>query len=372
MATATIGDAVWSEQNTTPDAIEGALRELLAERSKLNQHAENGGLAPARVLNMLVFVESEYDGEIAERLRGVGRYHASRTIVLSYERDREELDARVSIASGGDRGPGEPALLRETAIVQIGERHLDDLTTIADPLVISDLPTLLWSPHRHSEAADALLALAQATLIDSIEEPVWSAAIERACRLSEQAYVVDLAWLRSTPWRERVAATFDPVRMRAELSSLELLEIRHHPASTVAAMLFVGWLASRLGWELDPAEIEGRAGPDGALSSGARTRDGERVELRLRAAAELRVPGLAGMRLRSRSGLQIDLDRGPGGLRERRRDRHENEREWTLLGASRGEGGILGEGIRQALLRDPAYLPALSAARTMLPEATPA
>ena len=29
---------------------------------------------------------------------------------------------------------------------------------------------------------------------------------------------------------------------------------------------------------------------------------------------------------------------------------------------SRGEGGILGEGIRQALLRDPTYKPALAAA----------
>ncbi len=59
---------------------------------------------------------------------------------------------------------------------------------------------------------------------------------------------------------------------------------------------------------------------------------------------------------------------GPGGLHERRRDAHGAEREWTLLGASRGEGGILGEGIRQALLRDPTYLPALHAAQAMLPQ----
>ena len=42
------------------------------------------------------------------------------------------------------------------------------------------------------------------------------------------------------------------------------------------------------------------------------------------------------------------------------------EREWTILGASRGEQGVLGEGIRQALLRDPTYVPALHAARAML------
>jgi hypothetical protein len=37
-----------------------------------------------------------------------------------------------------------------------------------------------------------------------------------------------------------------------------------------------------------------------------------------------------------------------------------------VLGASRGESGILGEGIRQALLRDPAYRRALERARAML------
>ncbi len=360
-----VSDAVWSEENTTPDAIEAALRELLAEK-----HAENGGYVPARVLNMLVFVESDYSGEIANRLRGVGRYHASRTVVLSYEPHRERLNARVSVASEGEPGPEEVAPLRETAIVEIGERHLDDLPTIADPLVVSDLPTLLWSPHRHPEAADVLLGLAQATLIDSIEEPSWSEAIERACALSELLYVVDLAWLRSTPWRERLAATFDPASMRPELDSLSTLTIRHHPDSTVAAMLFAGWLASRLHWELGHSRVEGRTGFDGALIGRARAPRGPAdIELRLQEDPELRVPGLAGIRLSSDSGLALSLDRGPGGLHARRRERDGAERTWTLLGASRGEGGILGEGIRQALLRDPTYRPALQAARAMLPQA---
>jgi glucose-6-phosphate dehydrogenase assembly protein OpcA len=366
-----LSDAVWSAEGTTPDAIEAALRRLLSEA-----HAENGVLVPARVLNMVVFVESDRSGEIASRLRGVGRYHASRTVVLSYRRSRERLSARVSVAAEGEPGPDEPALLRETAVVEIGERHLDDLPTIADPLVITDLPTLLWSPHRHHREADALLGLAQATLIDSVEEPDWHGAIERACALSERAYVVDLAWLRSTPWRERVAATFDPARMRPELHGLRSLTIRHHPHSTVAAMLFVGWLASRLGWELRHARIEGRADADAVLVGIAHAGE-TKIELRLQVAPELSVPGLAGVHLSTGSGLRLSLDRGPGGLHEQRcqpaagapTGREETvERAWTLLGASRGEGGILGEGIRQALLRDPTYLPALHAARSMLPE----
>ena len=53
-------------------------------------------------------------------------------------------------------------LLHETVVVELGERHLDDLVTIVDPLVVSDLPTLLWSPHGHPEAVRALLPLSQA------------------------------------------------------------------------------------------------------------------------------------------------------------------------------------------------------------------
>jgi glucose-6-phosphate dehydrogenase assembly protein OpcA len=356
-------DAVWSEEGTTPDRIEAALRTLLVER-----HAESGSFVPARVLNMIAFVDDEWSGEIANRLRGVGRYAASRLIVLSYDRKRERLDARASVASDGDPTPGQLALLRETVIVRLGERHLDDLPTIADPLVVTDLPTLLWSPHGHHEAIEALLGLAQATLIDSIDEPVWRDALDLASKLSERLYVVDLAWLRSTPWRERVAAAFDPPAMRPELDRLTGVTVRHHPDSTVAAMLLLGWLASRLGWKLDHAEIVSSDRREGVLGGTAHA-DGHDVKLELKADPSLSVPGLAGVSLHTASSLSLHLDRGPGGLHMRRIDRDGREREWTLLGASRGESGILGEGIRQALLRDQTYGPALAAAQEMLPDA---
>jgi glucose-6-phosphate dehydrogenase assembly protein OpcA len=351
-----VSDAVWSAQGTTPDAIEAALRELLKER-----HTENGGYAPARVLNMVAFVDREWSGEVANRLRGVGRYHASRTIVLSYDHKRTQLDAHASVASDGDPAPGELALLRETVVVEIGERHLDDLLTIVDPLVVSDMPTLLWSPHGHAEAVDALLSLAQAVLLDSIDEPVWREAVERAEELSRRAYVVDLAWLRSMPWRERIASTFDPREMRPELERIAALNVRHHPESTVAAVLLVGWLASRLGWETSPLIAR-----EGALA-GSASAHRQDVALTLERDPEQTVRGLAGLTLRTASGLELSLDRAPGGLRAHRRDAGGGEHEWTILGASRGEAGVLGEGIRQALLRDPTYVPALRAAQAMLP-----
>ncbi len=355
-------DAVWSAQGTTPDAIEAALRELLVAR-----HAENGGYAPARALNMIAFVDRQWSGEIANRLRGVGRYHASRLIVLSYEPSRERLDARATVASEGDPRPGELSLLRETVVVEIGDRHLDDLLTIADPLVVSDLLTLLWSPHGHHEIVRELLPLAQAVLLDSVDQPDPREAIAQAQALAREAYVVDLAWLRSTPWRERLATVFDPPDMRRQLHTLSSVSIRHHPDSAISAMLLLGWLSSRLGWELSPLV----AHDGGALSGSAHGRRQD-IVLRLTATPEQQVRGLAGLELDTAAGLHLRLDRGPGGLHAYRRwpisDRpHGNERAWTMLGASRGEAGVLGEGIRQALLRDPTYGPALAAAAEVVP-----
>lgn len=348
-------DVVWSAQGTAPDVIEAALRDLLVE-----QHARSANYVPARVLNMIAFVEAAWSGEIANRLSGVGRYHASRLLVLSYEPRRDRLDARVTIATE-ERAPGELGLLHETVVVQLGDRHLDDLPTIADPLVVTDLPTLLWSPHGHTDAVDALLPLAQAVLVDSVDEPVWRDAIDRACALSERAYVVDLAWLRSTPWRERIAATFDPPSRRTELGAITQVAVRHHPASTVAGMLLLGWLGSRLGWQVEPLLGHGET-----LMGKAHARRHD-VALRLQPAPEQEVRGLAGLTLATAAGRQLTLDRGPGGLHASSHERDGHERSWTVLGASRGEGGILGEGIRQALLRDPTYLPALRTSQAMLP-----
>jgi hypothetical protein len=90
------------------------------------------------------------------------------------------------------------------------------------------------------------------------------------------------------------------------------------------------------------------------------------VKLHLEPDETMNAPGLAGITIETASGHSISLDRGAGGLTACRTDRKGRDWKWTVMGASRGEAGILGEGIRQALLRDKSYGPALKAARMML------
>jgi len=314
---------------------------------------------PARVLNLVTIVDREWRGEIENRLEKVGQFHPSRTILCAVEPRRKTLDAWVSLGSE-DVEEGDFSLGFERVILECGPDHLKHLGTVVDPLVVPDLATVVWSPHHHPEGVDALLHLAQVVLLDSIEEPTMEDGVNRAGELSEKVYVVDLAWLRSTPWRERVSATFDPPQIRPELYSISAVTARHRPDSASSGLLFFGWLASRLGWKPGAVIHQG-----GSVHGNAKAGRHE-VKLKLEPDETMESPGLAGVTIETAQGTSFSLNRGPGGLTAVRRDRKGKESEWKIMGASRGESGILGEGIRQALLRDPTYRPALVQAETML------
>jgi glucose-6-phosphate dehydrogenase assembly protein OpcA len=348
------GQDVWSAQGTTPDAVEEALRTLLRER-----HARSAGLVPARVLNLVVVIDRELRGEVANRLERMGRNLPSRTIVCSVGRANGRLDARAVLDYRAGNGDG-VGVIREQVEFDLISAALPNLAGIVDPVLVSELPTLLWCPHGHSEAVDAMLGFIDAVLLDSGEEPEPAAALKRAHALAQAAHVVDLAWLRTTPWRERLAATFDPPYRRVELPCIVSVEIRHRAGSTASAVLLAGWLAGRLGWRCGALFGDG--------TSTATAKDGtRRIEITLDT-VDQDAPGLAGVTVTSEDGFSVSLDRAPGGLKAVRTGGASGTRTtWQVLGASRGEGGILGEGVRQALLRDPLYAPALGVARELCP-----
>jgi glucose-6-phosphate dehydrogenase assembly protein OpcA len=349
-----MSEDIWSAQDTHPDAIEAALRDLLRER-----HAANESLAPARVLNLVVIVDREWKGEIANRLSRVGRYTASRTVLCAVEENRSTLNAvaTVSYAEPKDSALG---VMRENVEIDLGEEHLSALQTIVDPILVSEIPTVVWSPHGHDDAVEALLPLTDVMLIDSDEVDDPADAFALADHLREEVYVVDLAWLRTTPWRERLASCFDlPLRLAA-LRDVEELEIRHRSSSIASALLLAGWMSSRLHWQHRQLRLwDGR-------TTGQDDDDGVVIALQT---ADQEAPGLAGVTVACADGRSLSLQRGAGGLDAHERWPDGREQDWKILGASRGEGGILGEGVRQALLRDWTYIDALNEARDLAPAA---
>jgi len=326
-------------------------------------HAVDATLVPARVLNLVVVADREWRGEVVNRLERLGGYHPSRTILCTVEDDRREIDGYATV-SGDDARERGIGVLRESVEIALGASHLSRLDTIIDPLVISELPTVLWSPHSKDEAVQALLPIVDVILIDT-DDPVYfdgpGAALTRAAELLDSNVdVVDLAWLRTIAWRERLAGSFSDPTREGLLDGLRRIYVRHHHGSIVSALLLTGWLCSRLGWL--PSELVPAAGGS-SQAVAVRSGGGPSVSIEFDPVDQA-IRGLAGVTVTGSAGFSLSLDRAPGGLLAHEQSAGSEPRAWQLFGASRGEGGILGEGVRQALIRDPTYGPALQAARS--------
>jgi glucose-6-phosphate dehydrogenase assembly protein OpcA len=353
------GETFWGERETSPAAIADALGRLLR-----GTHEDGSAHSPARALNLVVTFDGEWRGEVINRLDRVGRSHPSRTIAFAVEPGRQTLDARVSIncAPRAEHGTLDPC--REWVEIAVGPDHLAHLDSIAAPIVLADLPTVVWSPHRHGEAVSSLISVADAILIDTLEEPSTERAIRGARALAERTHLVDLTWIRNAPWRERLAALFEPADWRRAPLEISGATLVHASGSGMASLLLVGWLGSQLSWKPRPLLSH-----DGALYAKLRGRR-QHVELRLGVAGGQVPPGLDGITVETASAAMLSLQRHEGGFAATRRAPRGDEREWAMLGAFPGEDRVLGDGIRQALLRDPAYEDALEIAEGLLPEET--
>ena len=95
-----------------------------------------------------MIVDRDWKGEIANRLERVGRYHPSRTVLCAIEDRRETLDA-VAVMHYDEPKNGTIGVMHEQVEIDMGPEHLSGLETIVDPVVVSELPTVLWSPHGH-------------------------------------------------------------------------------------------------------------------------------------------------------------------------------------------------------------------------------
>jgi glucose-6-phosphate dehydrogenase assembly protein OpcA len=355
MATALTTPGVWSARDTTPADIESALLKLMHDRPD-----EERMQAPARVLNLIVVIDKEWKGEISNRLDRINRDNPARTILVVVEEGKKSLDAWATLVNEPSNEPGVQSVFRERIEINCGTDELEHLDTIVYPVLATEVGSVVWSPHGHPEAVDALRGLANSVLIDSLEYPDWRTALERSLELSEHLEVSDLAWLRSNPWRERMAAAFDPPFWRPEIEKINKVTVRMQPNSGIAALLWFGWLASRLGWEAGPIDVDaadhrrgycvGKHGP---------------VEMVIDNDDSMPVPGLSGVTVETSSGLSMALDRGVGGLRASRTTPNGDHSDWTILGASRGEDGILAQGVTNAMLPDPLFRPALQAASLM-------
>jgi glucose-6-phosphate dehydrogenase assembly protein OpcA len=311
-------DARWASDDTEPAKIADELRRLETTRT-----ADGSS----------VLVDPEHDDLVRAQLKALGMQRASRTIVIRRFQDRTTLGGRAAVIQDDAIGNG----LRETIVLDVGPEDEMDLDGILDPLVITDVPSVAWVPQGDPRLLMLLRQIVQTVIIDGDAAASVREALDDSRALREVGMrTIDMAWLRSAPWRVRLASLAQMPEFRAQLRKLEKVEIDTRPDSRVCGALLAGWLGHRLGWQAGPPLLDASR---------------QRVVAQLKD-VDQPLPGLAGLTLTYRDGGSRRLSRGPGGLKITDVDPDGKVEERTVLGASRGGSGLLPSAMRQVLLPD--------------------
>ncbi len=232
--------------------------------------------ARTSVLNLIVTVHDRAASDhVLETLLSLGSRHPSRAIVLQADPEAtgDALDARIGThCRDGENGNG-PICFEQLALDVRGEaaRHLDGIVA---PLVIHDLPTDVWwpgAPPFGDPVFDQLLEIGDRLVVNSTDFLDLTEGLHRLTGIRRRSGVGDLAWERLAPWQELTAQFFDAPRFRRYLPNLSRLAIRYAvpannkagpPSPEAAAILYAGWIATRLAWK--------RARPRDAAAAGGR------------------------------------------------------------------------------------------------------
>jgi glucose-6-phosphate dehydrogenase assembly protein OpcA len=121
-------------------------------------------------------------------------------------------------------------------------------------LAVTDLPRFLWwkdTPAPDTQLFKQLADRAHSVIFDSAE---FKAAEDELLHLHDildrGVPVIDLNWRRVSAWQELTAEAFDPPARRKDITEIDRVDVNYEKGNPAQALMFLGWLSSRLQWEV--------------------------------------------------------------------------------------------------------------------------
>jgi Glucose-6-phosphate dehydrogenase subunit N-terminal domain/Glucose-6-phosphate dehydrogenase subunit C-terminal domain len=244
----------WSGEDVCLADVETALARLRA------QMAADAPSMRTSVMTHIAWVPYGWREPARAALEGMAERHPSRTILLFPEpnADDNRIDARAEVERWAvpdtDRG-----LVTEVVELTLRGARAEAPASIVEPLLISDLPVFVrWrgEPPWGTAELEQLVDVTDRLIVDSTE---WDDVPEAYLRLAElfsRCAASDIAWARTSRWREHLATLWPGI------ADVRAARVR---GTAAQAWLLCGWLRSRLGrediaLEHEPAErLEGVA-----------------------------------------------------------------------------------------------------------------
>jgi glucose-6-phosphate dehydrogenase assembly protein OpcA len=281
------------------DAIEDALAD--AWRSASASIDPSHPPVRASVLTLVIGVPAPWSPDAAlDCVEHLAEAHPARTIMLVADdvTDGPELQAWYGTGCVATDST-DLTLCGEQIILRANARGVHHLPALADQLMLPDLPAFLWWNGDLTPVTDVLFErlteLVDRVIVDSSTFAELTEALPRLRWLIDRRHLAcalsDLTWTQLTPWRELLAQFFDLPTLRLDRDKLQSLTIQYAsttPLGAAQALLLLGWLADRFGWQLDASPLRlDRPGP-----TRLRAANGQAVDVTLQPESEAGVAGL--------------------------------------------------------------------------------
>jgi glucose-6-phosphate dehydrogenase assembly protein OpcA len=251
-------------------------RELGALWESASQHEGKVSLIRACAGNLIVLAGNQDGaGHLLNVLPGVAQQHPLRSLLAYWEEAQESpevedsappvrawISAQCSLPVAGG-----PQVCSEVITLAAADRGVDAVTNLLASILIPDLPVYIYLPSFTPALGGIvarLAAWANILILDSRYSGYSLAGQPGFAQLisSPPAGVParDLEWARLTAWRDLVSQFFDAPETRSLPYQISRVEIAAAPptsaATSSAALLFAGWLASRLDWSPRSAALD--------------------------------------------------------------------------------------------------------------------
>lgn len=227
--------------------------------------------ARASTLNLIAATRTQNDAERVRRtIASLTDSYPSRATILVADpsrgiTDAPGIDVSVDLLEH-EATRGRPAIVFECLTVDVSSQNERQLASIASPLLVPDLPDFLWwsvDPVERGALFAELVDICDRLIVDSAVSPHAASALQALLAFArdqeDHASLGDLAWARLSPWRRLTMQFFDVPAMLPILDLIDEATLTYGNSTQQwsgfsSALLYAGWLGSRLNWRT-PGEL---------------------------------------------------------------------------------------------------------------------
>ena len=227
--------------------------------------------ARAATLNLIAATRTKADADrVRQTISALSDIYPSRATVLIADPAQDTgaapgMDVRVDLLEQ-EAARGRPVIVFECVSVDVSTENERQLASIASPLLVPDLPDFLWWAADTCEAGalfSELVGICDRLVVDSAISQHAAGAmrtlLEFTSAPADHAALSDFAWARLTPWRRLTTQFFDvpatlPILDLIDEATLTYANSPNRWSGFTGALLFAGWLGSRLNWRT-PGEL---------------------------------------------------------------------------------------------------------------------